>query len=92
MIVMCAVVKRFQVCAIGKDKKVSGILTVERVEKNEQNGRVRDQVHDFFVDSNLDGQVKAGDEVNIEVRPWVPEGDRSIKFEFVRFLGKSGKA
>lgn len=91
MIVMIGKVKRAQVGAVGPEKRQSGVLTVEVEEVNGQTGLVRDQLHTFYTgpdDPGLKG-LQPGGMVELEVRPWA--SGKVVHYEFVRFLGKSGK-
>lgn len=92
MIVLCANLKRVQVGPFGKEGKQATILTVEWQEQNTRSGRVQDRVSDFFVSDGAPGLtgLKEGDPVNMEVRPW--SSGKEIRYEFVRLVGKSGKA
>lgn len=91
MIIMVAKVRRAQVGPVGPERRQSGVLTVEVEEVNGQTGLVRDQLHTFYTgpdDPGLKG-LEAGDTVEMEVRPWA--SGKVVHYEFVRFLGKSGK-
>lgn len=92
MIIMVAKVKRAQVGPVGPEKRLSGVLTVEVEEVNGQTGLVRDQLHTFYPPAEEPGLkgLGSGETVELEVRPWAK--DRAVHYEFVRFLGKSGKA
>lgn len=94
MIILSAFMKRLQSGPFGKDGKPATILTMEWQEQNMKTGRVQDRVSDFYIDQGHPGTaglstVKEGEPISVEVRPWVSGKD--VRFEFVRFLGKSGK-
>lgn len=91
MIIMQGTVKRWQVGPVGPEKRMSGVLTLEVQEINGQTGLVRDQLHTFYpaADDKALQALKPGDVVELEVRPWA--SGREVRYEFVRFLGKSGK-
>lgn len=91
MIVMVAKLKRVQVGAIGPEKKQAGVVTLESQEVNGQTGMIRDHLHTFYTppDEAALKTLKEGDEVTLEVRPWA--AGKAVNYEFVRFLGKSGK-